>query len=79
MKKKLTLRMDERTIQRAKRYAEQRGISVSKLVENFFAALESQDGEPIEMSPLVSELWGTLEDVDVSEDDYRKHLEDKYL
>ncbi len=79
MKKKLTLRMDEDIIQSAKRYAGRRGISVSKLVENFFTALESLDEEEIEMSPLVKELWGTLEGVDVSEEDYRNHLEGKYL
>ncbi len=78
MKSKLTLRMTDEAIERAKRYAAQRGISVSKLVENFFAALEADDTEDIEMSPLVQSLWGTLEESDVSEEDYREHLEEKY-
>ena len=78
MKSKLTLRMTDEAIERAKRYAAQRGISVSKLVENFFAALEADDTEDIEMSPLVQSLWGTLEESDVSEEDYRDHLEEKY-
>lgn len=78
MKSKLTLRMNDDAIKRAKRYAAQRGISVSKLVENFFAALEADDSGEIEMSPLVRSLWGTLEDSDVSEEDYRDHLEEKY-
>ena len=37
MKKKLTLRMEQDVIERAKEYAAERGASVSKLVENYFA------------------------------------------
>ncbi|MGM0554903.1 MAG: DUF6364 family protein [Myxococcota bacterium] len=78
MRSKLTLRMDEDSIERAKRYAAERGISVSKLVENFFEALAS-DGDEAQMSPLVKDLWGTLEGADVDEADYREHLEEKHL
>lgn len=79
MSRKLTLRMDDAAIERAKRYAADRGISVSQLVENFFEALEPVGDQEIEMSPLVKSLWGTLEGADVSEADYREHLEEKYL
>ena len=79
MKSKLTLRMDEDAIEPAKKYAANRGISVSKLVENFFEVLESEGTDEIEMSPLVKSLWGTLEGEDVDETDYRDHLEDKHL
>lgn len=79
MKRKLTLRMDDEAIERAKEYAAERGISVSQLVENFFELLESTDERQVEMSPLVKSLWGTLEGEDVDEDDYREHLEEKHL
>lgn len=79
MKRKLTLRMDDEAIERAKEYAAGRGISVSKLVENFFEVLETNDEQEVEMSPLVESLWGTIEGEDVDEEGYREHLEDKYL
>lgn len=79
MRNKLTLRMSEDAIKRAKRYAAERGISVSKLVENFFEALDAPGSKEIEMSPLVKSLWGTLEAADVDEADFRDHLERKYL
>ncbi len=78
MKKKLTLRMDEDAIARAKEYAKERGTSVSKLVENFFAALESEQQEDIELSPLVQELAGIAAGSDLSEEDYYDYLEEKY-
>jgi hypothetical protein len=71
--------MEEETIERAKEYAADRGISVSKLVENFFQALENSGEDDVEMSPLVKTLSGTLEGEDLSEDDYREHLEEKHL
>ena len=79
MKRRLTLRMDEETIERAKEYAADRGISVSQLVENFFHALENTEGDDIEMSPLVKNLWGTLEGEELSEEDYGERLKEKYL
>ena len=78
MQRKLTLRMDEDAINRAKQYAAQRGVSVSRLVENFFAALDGGEQGDIEMSPLVKSLWGILEGEDVSEEDYRAYIEEKH-
>lgn len=82
MRNKLTLRMDEAAIERAKRYAAERGMSVSRLVENFFEALDaprSPDSDEFEMSPLVKSLWGILEGAEFDEADYRRHLEKKHL
>lgn len=39
MKSKLTLRLDDRLKERAKRLAEERGTSVSKIVEDYFRLL----------------------------------------
>jgi hypothetical protein len=79
MKRKLTLRMSDEAIERAKEYAAERGISVSRLVENFFEVLETGDAPDVETSPLVESLLGTLEDADLDEEDHREHLEDKHL
>ena len=78
MKRKLTLRMSDEAIERAKEYAAERGISVSRLVENFFEVLDVADEEDVEISPLVESLWGTLEGEEVDEEDYRKHLGAKH-
>ena len=46
MKSKLTLRLDEDLKEQAKRLADERGISVSKLVEDYFRLLpRKQAGE----------------------------------
>ena len=78
MKKKLTLRMNQDAIERAKAYAAERGTSVSKLVEQFFDVLGREEStEEIKISPFVESLRG-IADPDVSEDDYRDHFEEKH-
>lgn len=80
MNTKLTLRLDDRLIRKAKRHSRRKGKSVSQLVADFFRLIE--DDEEIagpELTPRVRELIGSLRGVDVTEDDYRRHLEEKYL
>lgn len=81
---KLTLKLNEESIQRAKEYVAKKGISLSKLIENFFDSitlannLESQKNDFY--SPLVKELSGiikTNDDLDVK-DDYENYLMQKY-
>ncbi|PQJ26901.1 hypothetical protein BSZ35_18410 [Salinibacter sp. 10B] len=70
MKSKLTLRLDDDLKERAKQLAEERGISVSRLVEDYFRLLlrepTSGDGRSSEHSELPdasgkqSGLEGTL-------------------
>lgn len=75
-KKKLTLRLNKRLIEQAKRYAAEHNISVSELVETFFMQLENL--EETAHTPLVRQLTGLLPpDVDV-EQEYRDHLLEKY-
>lgn len=75
-KKKLTLRVNARLIERAKAYAQKHNTSVSQLVEVFISNLE--DDEQTEHSPLVRQLTGILPpDIDV-EAAYRDHLAKKY-
>ena len=81
---KLTLKLNEESIQRAKESVAQKGISLSKLIENFFDSitlannLESPKNDFY--SPLVKKLSGiikTNDDLDVK-DDYENYLMQKY-
>ncbi len=77
---KLTLRIDDELIKSAKEYAAQKGKSVSRLVADFFQVIRNEEIEKErKLSPTVKSLKGILKGKDVSEKDYKKHLEDKYL
>ena len=80
MPDKLTLRFDQKLINRAKEHAKEQGTSVSKMVANYFEALESDKKDHFEDSlpPITRSLVGVLEGVDISEEEYRTHLEDKH-
>jgi hypothetical protein len=80
MATKLTLRIDEELIARAKTYAKRSGKSVSRLVADFFALLSTVDeGEPYKITPKIKFLHGLLRDATLDFDDYKKHIEQKYL
>ena len=71
---KLTLSVDPAVIARAKRYAKQRGVSVSKMVETYLASVSEQPASVV--PPVLRSLRGILRNVDPK--DYRKHLVQKY-
>jgi len=73
---KLTLSVDERVIERAKKYARVRGTSVSGLVEQLLDLAASGSEEPAVTPSVLGRLRGSLKGVDVS--DYRRYLERKY-
>lgn len=80
MQAKLTLRIDEKLIERAKSHAHKTGKSVSRIVEDYFELLPEDGGtEERPLSPIVSSLRGILRGASVDEDDYRRHLEEKHL
>ncbi|HVW08813.1 MAG TPA: DUF6364 family protein [Bryobacteraceae bacterium] len=73
---KLTLSVDDAVIARAKRYAEQRHVSVSRLVEDYLVAVtEPASGRA--KTPVLNALQGILKSG--SREDYRHHLVKKYL
>jgi hypothetical protein len=77
---KLTLRLDEALIRRAKVIAKRKGKSVSQMVAEYFALLESRSSkEAEELAPAVKSLKGMLKGSQLDREDYRPHLEDKYL
>jgi hypothetical protein len=72
---KLTLSLDPAVITRAKRYAKQRGVSVSAMVETYLAAV-SQPVDTSKAPQVRGRLQGILKGTDPA--DYRRHLERKY-
>lgn len=81
MKTKLTLRLDDALIKRAKKKAKQKGTSVSQMVADYFALIETEEQSPSKqkLPPITSSLSGILKSKQVQEEDYKKHLEDKFL
>jgi hypothetical protein len=80
MQTKLTLRLEDDLIIKAKVIAQKRGKSLSKLVADYFnfIATKELDSET-ELPPIVKSLYGSLADVNVDEIDYKEYLERKYL
>lgn len=61
MTTKLTLTLDDKVIQGAKRYAKIRGRSVSELVESYFKSItELNDDQPDKLTPSVKSLMGSF-------------------
>jgi hypothetical protein len=77
MNTKLTLRLDEELIARAKRHSAESGKSVSQLVSDYFTLIDSQESD-VEITPRVRSLRGVLAGSDLDESDYRHHLEEKH-
>jgi len=76
-KTKFTVRVDPDAFKAAKTYAEQHGITVTSLVEEFFRSLEMIDQIRPD-TPILNSLAGSLR-ADATLDDYHQYLEDKYL
>jgi len=73
---KLTLSVDERVVFRAKRYARQRGVSVSQMVETYLAAVAGPVSPVAADAPILRFVRGSLKKADLAE--YRRHLAAKY-
>ena len=80
MQTKLTLRLDDELIDRAKSYARRSGKSVSQLVADYLEMLpEPGQRRPRPLTPVVESLRGVLAGSGLDEEDYRRHLEEKHL
>ena len=79
MNTKLTLRMDEATVRKAKREAKRRGKSVSRMFAEFIESIGSQPDSKKVLPPTTASLVGILKGKKISEDDYKSHLREKYL
>ena len=81
MNTKLTLRLNDELINNAKKYAQKEGKSLSQIVAEFFKALSSrkQSLHDFKLKPNTSKLYGSLKNTEISQDDYKMHIERKYL
>ncbi len=82
METKLTLRLNDHVIKRAKNYARSHKISLSKMIENYLDSVTTQKKEEdkINITPLVESLSGVIDlpaDYDYKKE-YRDYLEEKY-
>ena len=79
MNTKLTLRLDDQLITKAKRYSDRSGKSLSQLVADFFSAIDAEEDIPgTQISPRVRSLRGAFKGSTATEEDYRRYLEEKY-
>lgn len=79
MNKKLTLRLEDHLIESAKEYSAKTGKSVSKIVSDFFVIIEKAKlKKSYQVTPTVRSLRGILKDSKISEDEYKKYLDEKY-
>jgi hypothetical protein len=56
MDSKLTLKLSERVIERAKRYASNKKTSLSRLIENYLDSLTRDQNNDFEISPFVKSI-----------------------
>jgi antitoxin component of RelBE/YafQ-DinJ toxin-antitoxin module len=73
---KLTLSVDDAVISRAKRYAKRQGVSVSKMVEAYLAAVADPATRVPTDTPILRSVRGILKGVDIQ--DYKRHLARKH-
>jgi hypothetical protein len=81
METKLTLKLKKNIIDRAKKYARDQEISLSKLIENYLNAITAPSDKKKDISPLVKSISGVIklqDDFDHKEI-YHKSLEENYL
>jgi hypothetical protein len=60
MTTKLTLTIDDKVIGSAKRYARQRGKSLSGIIENYLKSIAEPEEATIDLSPKVTRLMGVI-------------------
>ena len=71
--------MDENIVRKTKMEAKRRGRSVSHMVAEFFESIGTQQSSTRELPPTTASLMGILKGKEVSEEDYKIRLRDKYL
>ena len=82
MDTKLTLRLNQEIIEKAKIYASQKKVSLSRIIENYLNSLtnDSKNDNSIEISPFVKSLSSGKKmptDLDYKKE-YSEHLMNKY-
>jgi hypothetical protein len=76
MKTKLTVRVPRDLLDNAKRYASKHNTTLTELIAQYFRRFPAE-AEALDDAPVTRGLAGLLSP-DLSVDDYKKHLEEKY-
>lgn len=76
METKLTVRVPRHLLANAKRYAQAHQTTLTELISTYLRQIPSES-DVLNHAPVVRRLTGLLSS-DVSIEDYKKHLEDKY-
>ena len=77
MDTKLTLSLNKSVIEKAKKYAKTRNVSLSKMIESYLAAVTEKEEKEKQTTPLVESLMGVI---NVDQDfDYKKGYADYLL
>ena len=76
MDTKLTVRVPRHLLANAKRYAQTHQTTLTELISAYLQQFPSES-DVLDHAPVVRRLTGLLSP-DVSIDDHKKHLEDKY-
>ena len=80
MDTKLTLKLDESIIEKAKEYAKSKKTSLSVLIENYLEKITNNENNNRKITPLVKSLSGIIDlpkDYDHKKD-YTEYLTNKY-
>lgn len=80
METKLTLRLRKSVIEKAKKYANNQNISLSKMIEIYLDSVTASKGKEVETTPLVESLSGVIElepDFDYKKE-YSNYLTEKH-
>jgi len=82
MDTKLTLKLNQEVIEKAKMYASQKKVSLSRIIENYLHSLttDSHDDSAVEISPFVKSMRSGKKiptDLDYKKE-YSDHLLNKY-
>ena len=80
MQAKLTLRVEETLIRKAKQLAKKRGTSVSRIFGDFISK-QSAELPSDKLPPITSSMVGAImrKGTEIDKKSYLDHLEDKYL
>jgi vacuolar-type H+-ATPase catalytic subunit A/Vma1 len=81
MTTKLTLRLDDTVIRKAKKTARTTGVSLSRMVEDYFKSVGELEQHEVRVSPVLYEVSGVLSgkyDDTQLRAGYRKYLAEKY-
>jgi hypothetical protein len=76
METKLTVRVPSQLLENAKRYASRHNITLTKMISAYLDQIPVESDSLIN-APITRQLSGSLSKT-IKQDDYKKHLEEKY-